>query len=85
MPTYDYKCQANDRVVEVRHSISDTLTTWGELCEKAGIAPGDTALDAPVTRLATGGQVVRSGSLGDKASPCQMGAPCRGPGNCGLN
>lgn len=85
MPTYDYKCPANGQVVEVRHRISEQLVNWGQLCERAGLAPGDTPLDSPVEKLATGGQVVRSASLGDKGSPCQMGAPCCGAGSCPIN
>ena len=82
MPTYDYACDANGRTVEVRHRMSEDIRTWGELCERAGIEPGDTPLDAPVKKLATGGQVVRSGSLGDSAPPCASGG-CAG-GMCGL-
>jgi len=55
MAVYDYHCQANQRTVEVHHAMSERLQTWGELCERAGIDPGDTPLDAPVTRLITGG------------------------------
>ena len=51
MPSYDYRCAANDRVVEVRHRMSEKLTTWGEVCTRAGIDAGDTAADAPVERL----------------------------------
>ena len=82
MPTYDYLCEANGQVVEVNHPMSDTLSTWGELCERAGLEAGDTPADAPVQRLATGGQVVKSSSLGDAAPPCAAGG-CGG-GMCGL-
>jgi hypothetical protein len=82
MPTYDYLCEANGQVVEVKHPMSDTLSTWGELCERAGLEAGDTPADAPVQRLATGGQVVKSSSLGDAAPPCAAGG-CGG-GMCGL-
>lgn len=51
MPVYEYYCQANDQHVEVLHSMSDTISTWGELCNVAGIAVGDTPADAPVERL----------------------------------
>jgi hypothetical protein len=83
MPTYDYRCPDNGRIVEVNHRMNDTVTSWGELCALAGIEPGETAADAPVERLATGGQVVRSGSMKDSAPPC-AGGPCGG-GMCGLN
>lgn len=84
MPTYDYRCAANARVVEVKHRMNETLRTWGELCAQAGIEPGDTAVDAPVERLATGGQVVRSSSLGDARAPACSSGPCCGGGMCGM-
>ena len=83
MPTYDYRCNATGAVFEVKHRISEQLSTWGELCERTGIDPGETALESPVTRLATGGQIVKSANLGDKAAPCGAGG-CGG-GMCGLN
>ena len=82
MPSYDYLCEANGRVVEVKHRMSDKLSSWGQVCEKAGIEVGSTPADAPVQRLATGGQVVQRSSLGDAAPPCAAGG-CGG-GICGL-
>ena len=82
MPTYDYRCDANGQVVEVRHSMSEQLTTWGELCALAGLEPGATPPDSPVERLITGGQVVRSSSLGDAAAPPCASGPCCGGGSC---
>jgi hypothetical protein len=87
MPTYDYRCDANTRVVEVNHRMSESLTTWGELCSRAGIEPGDTPADSPVHRLATGGNVISSRSLGSGSAPapaCGTGACCPG-GMCGLD
>ncbi len=83
MPTYDYLCEANGRVVEVKHRMSETLSNWGEVCELAGIEADDTPVDAPVQRLATGGQVVKSSSLGDSSAP-PCGAGSCGGGMCGL-
>ena len=60
MPTYDYVCESNGRVLEVKHRMSETISTWGELCERAGIGLGQTAANSPVQRLATGGQVVKN-------------------------
>jgi len=60
MPMYDYQCEANGRTVEVVHSMSKRLETWGELCELAGLECGDTPLDAPVQRLIGGGSAVNS-------------------------
>ena len=51
MALYDYYCEANDRTVEVRHGMSESVKTWGELCEMAGIDAGDTPADAPLRKL----------------------------------
>ncbi|MEE4379263.1 MAG: zinc ribbon domain-containing protein, partial [Candidatus Competibacteraceae bacterium] len=62
------------------------VVTWGELCERLGISPGDTPTEAPVKKLITGGHVVNSTRLGSgQAPPCQTGAPCGGGMACGLN
>ncbi|NKN31767.1 zinc ribbon domain-containing protein [Marichromatium bheemlicum] len=85
MPTYDYRCDANDRVIEVSHRMSETLSTWGELCARAGIEPGDTAPETPVRRLATGGNLIASTSLGSGAAPaCCPSGSCCSNGMCGL-
>lgn len=57
MPIYDYACESNGQTLEVLHRINDTVKTWGELCDKAGIEPGSTPLDAPVTRIISGTNV----------------------------
>ncbi|MBK1693838.1 regulator [Chromatium weissei] len=85
MPTYDYRCETNDRVIEVSHSMRDTLSTWGELCARAGLELGDTPANAPVQRLATGGNVISGHHLGSGNAPnCATGSCCAG-GMCGLN
>jgi predicted nucleic acid-binding Zn ribbon protein len=84
MPTYDYLCEANGRVVEVKHRMSEGLSTWGELCRQAGIDAGETRANVPVRRLATGGQVVKSSSLGESVPSCAAG-PCCGGGTCGID
>lgn len=78
MPTYDYRCETNGQVVEVNHRMSEQIATWGELCERAKMPAGNTPADAPVRRLATGGNVIASGSLGSGAAP----APACGAGGC---
>ena len=85
MPTYDYFCETNGQVLEIKHSMSDTVTTWGSLCERAGITCGDTPPDAPVNKQATGGQVVKSSSLGSGSAPSCSTGGCCGGGMCGLN
>jgi len=84
MPSYDYQCESNGQVVEVRHSMSQNLTTWGEVCETAGIELGGTPAETPVKRLITGGQVVSSSNLKDSAPPSCGSGMCGG-GFCGLN
>jgi hypothetical protein len=78
MPTYDYLCASNGKVLEVKHSIGERIDSWGELCERLDIEPGDTPADAPVQKLITGGGIVKSSSLGS-VPPCASGAPCCGP------
>ena len=82
MPTYDYLCEANGRVVEVSHKMSESLSTWGELCARAGLDPAGAPAKAPVRRLISGGAVVSSGNLGSTERPCDYGTPC---GSCACN
>lgn len=86
MPTYDYRCDTNGRVLEVSHRMSESLATWGELCARAGIDRGDTPAEAPVHRLATGGNIISSVSReGSAPAPaCRSGACCPS-GFCGLD
>ena len=53
MPSYDYFCDENGITIEVQHAMSDTLQTWGEQCERAGLEPGETDIGAPVRRVIT--------------------------------
>ncbi len=80
MPSYDYRCDDNDRVLEVRHRMSESITTWGELCDLAGVETGSTDAQSPVTKLLTGGNVVKSSSLRTNEPPCASGSPCSGGG-----
>jgi hypothetical protein len=85
MPTYDYRCDTNGRIVEVNHRMSESLRTWGELCERNQMDLGDTPADAPVQRMATGGNLVtRLGSGSAPAPACGAGGCCP-TGVCGLD
>jgi predicted nucleic acid-binding Zn ribbon protein len=84
MPSYDYRCSVNGRVVEVRHGINEKLANWGEVCATAGIELDGTAADAPVERLITGGGVVASAALSNPEAPTCGAGGCGG-GMCGLN
>ena len=89
MPTYDYHCPSNGRTVEVSHKMAGSISTWGELCRRAGIAPGTTSSRAKVERLITGGNVISAGSMGSRQErPCDSGpcgAPVCGGGGCAFN
>ncbi|MBS0614605.1 MAG: hypothetical protein JSS24_15645, partial [Proteobacteria bacterium] len=84
-----YRCEANGRLVEVSHKLSEKLHTWGELCERAGVAPGRTNPRAPVQKL------ISASFIGSGASApvcgngsCDSGAcepPACGTGGCGAN
>jgi len=78
MPTYEYRCEANGKIIEVRHKMSEQLRTWGELCSRAGISVGETDPDAPVQKLISA-SFIGTGS-DTSASVCE--AACEAPG-CG--
>lgn len=78
MPSYDYYCSANGQTIEVKHSMSEKLTTWGQVCELAELELGDIAAETPVERLITGGNVVSKESLKNP-----MPHSC-GTGGCGI-
>lgn len=79
MPTYEYYCQANQKTLEVMHSMSREVTTWGELCELAEAKPGKTPTDAPVEKLLSTGMII----TGEKQVPDMGGGSCCGTGGCG--
>ena len=83
MPTYDYRCEATGQTFEVRHGMQERLTRWDELCEKLGMPLGDVAADAAVVKLATGGNVVKSGALKNAGPGCGAGG-CPGMAMCGM-
>ena len=82
MPTYEYRCKSNGRVIEVAHAMNERLTTWGELCGRAGVDPGRTAANAPVSKLMSASAVVSRGNLGSTERPCDTGMSC---GGCACN
>jgi len=69
MPTYEYHCPANGRVVTVVHRMVEDLHTWGELCGRAGIDPGDTPPDAPIAKKIGRAAFASRGNLGCDAAP----------------
>ena len=81
MPTYEYYCPANHQTLEVIHSMSRKVSTWGELCELAETPAGQTHLDEPVEKLLSTGMLV----TGNKQPDIDCGAPggCCG-GGCAM-
>lgn len=81
MPRYDYFCPANDRTVEVAHSISATLRTWGEVCKAAGLKPGNTPATAKVQRMIAAAMLLgtkRGGGSGHGSGSCCGETGCAG-------
>jgi hypothetical protein len=76
MALYDYYCETNGRTIEVRHGMTTSIDTWGELCEKARIEPGDTPADAPVRRLIGTPVPLTGGSTSADAGPAPCGPAC---------
>ena len=81
MPTYDYLCMANGATVEVFHKIDELLDTWGDLCQRAHLDPGETPLDAPVRKLIGSAAVIRPSTLSNPEPACAAGCAS---GRCGL-
>jgi predicted nucleic acid-binding Zn ribbon protein len=81
VPTYEYRCAANNRMVEVRHNLAERLTTWSELCERAGIPAGKTDPAAPVEKLISAG-FIHTGASASMSEPA-CAAPGCGSGFCG--
>jgi predicted nucleic acid-binding Zn ribbon protein len=79
VPTYEYRCETNGRVLEVRHNMAERLATWGELCERAGVSAGKTDAAAPVEKLISAGFISAGGSTSEPA----CAAPECGNGYCG--
>ena len=83
MAIYEYQCEANGRTVEVRHGMSEKLTTWGELSKLAGIDADGTPADAPIERPMSAGVPMTGGA---SASPApSAGPPCGSACGCDWN
>lgn len=82
MPTYDYRCEGNNKVYEVKHAMALAPKTWGELCEISGMDLKGIAGNTPVQKVLSAA-VVKPTSLKSLslAPPCQTGG-CEGGGAC---
>lgn len=72
MPTYQYVCAANGVTVEVKHRMSESPGTWGELCSTAGMAPDGTPPESPVAKMLTA-TFVAGGAKGGDTAPAPGG------------
>jgi len=81
MPRYDYHCPANGRTVEVEHGWKERLLSWGEVCVKAGIDPGDTPVGTPVLRLVGMPKIVRKMADIDDSGGGGVTSPAVAPAN----
>jgi hypothetical protein len=79
MPIYEYHCAKANKTVEVMHNCSTVISTWGQLCEAAGIDIGQVPTDSPVDKLMAS-KVAVHGATQPKTSLKQ--APVR-TGCCG--
>lgn len=80
MPRYDYICPANDCVIEVSHPMSHTVRCWGELCELADMACGETDPKSPVERLVSHATVLTGTRDHAKGEHTRGGTCCGLPG-----
>ena len=78
MPAYDYYCESNGLTVEASHPMSDTLSTWGELCDNQGLALGETPPSAPLQRVFSA-PLVSMGTAEEVACDVDSG-PCHPTG-----
>ncbi len=76
MPYYEYQCATNGEIVEVRHGMSERLTTWGQLVDRAAVDPGDTPKDAPIQRIMSTTVAVTATSGQANFQGCGTGCAC---------
>jgi hypothetical protein len=80
MPLYDYLCESNGRTIEIRHSMTESIETWGELCRHSGQALGDTPADTPVRKLIGSGNALNGPDTlakADQPRDCATAMPMR--------
>lgn len=79
MPTYQYHCETNGQVLEVRHNMSEKLHTWGELCERSGHDLGETPAETPIRRAILGGQLMLKSEGMTRSKLMQQAKEAKGP------
>ena len=80
MPTYDYHCATNQKTVTVQHGMKESISNWGELCQRSETEPGKTPLDTPVERVISGGIAL---PIASPVPQLPMAGCCGHPSSCG--
>lgn len=80
MPTYDYHCASNQQTLSVQHSMKESLSTWGELCQRTQQDPGKTPLETPIERVISGGIAL---PIPTAIPQLPMAGCCGNPSSCG--
>lgn len=76
MPYYEYHCPANGKTVEVRHGMTESVSTWGEVARLSGVNGDDTPNDTPVERLMSVTAPVPGASSSGDFQGCGSGCAC---------
>jgi hypothetical protein len=76
MPLYEYRRRDTGQLVEVRHRMSETLATWGEVCERTGQDLDGASPDLPVERVMSVPVPSPGSSAGQDFQGCGMGCAC---------
>ncbi|AJQ95406.1 hypothetical protein [Gynuella sunshinyii] len=78
MPTYHYRCEANQQIYEVRHSMNTKLRNWSDLEQMTGNHDASIPGDTPVEKVLTAVGIVKSSTLKNPEAP-----PCANKNYCG--
>lgn len=82
MPLYEYYCEDNQKTIEVKHGMSETVDTWEKLCGLASIDLGETPGKAKVKRVISGGMSVPRKTVGEVKAPAPTTSHGGGCGCC---
>ncbi|BBM83026.1 zinc ribbon domain-containing protein [Candidatus Uabimicrobium amorphum] len=82
MPLYEYYCEENEKTIEVRHGMSETVDTWKKLCDLASMELGETPGEAVVKRVISGGMSLPRRKVGEAKAPAVSGGHTGGCSCC---
>ena len=78
MPTYSYRCEANNQIYEVRHAMDMTISSWQELQPLIHEIDATIPADAAVTKVLMPVNVVKSSALKNPEAPACASRGCSG-------